>query len=95
MKRPSLLVLTLAFAAACGGAPNVARDKGYSISGRDPVRFLVDPDVLREWGGPGSAKFNQALEGELKRLGTCRHGYALRNEGTRDGVYSVTVLCRS
>ena len=95
MKLPALLVLTLAFAAACSGARNEPQDKGYSISGRDPFRFLVDPDVLREWGGPGSPKFNQVLEEELKRLGICRHGYALRNEGTRDGVFSVSGRCKS
>jgi hypothetical protein len=96
MKRPPLLVLALAFAAACGGARTEGGpDKGYTISGSDPYRFLVDPDVLRQWGGPGSAKFNRMLEEELARRGFCRNGYALRNEGSRDGLYSVTVLCRS
>ena len=63
---------------ACGAtAPNLP-DKGYSVSGKDPFRFEVSADLLREWGGYASPKFNQVLEEELERLRICRDGYALR-----------------
>lgn len=94
--KPSGFIVALLVLAACGGAQRVSGDKGYSVTGQDSsFRFEVDPQLLREWGGSGSAKFNQVLEEELERLRICRNGYALRNEGVRDGVYGVTGRCRS
>jgi hypothetical protein len=65
-------------------------ERGYGISGKEPFRFEVDAALLREWGGANSPKFNQVLEEELARRRICRGGYSLRNETTREGVYSVT-----
>ena len=88
-------ILPLVLTASCGAtAPNLP-DKGYSVSGKDPFRFEVSADLLREWGGYASPKFNQVLEEELERLRICRDGYALRNEGTRDRVFTATGRCRS
>ena len=93
--KPSPFFLPLLLAAACGGAQHRLQDKGYSVSGENPFRFEVDRQLLRDWGGSGSPKFNQVLEEELERLRICRNGYALRNEGVRDGVFSVTGRCKS
>jgi hypothetical protein len=93
MKRLTLLALV---AAACSSGPQQPpSEKGYAIVGQDPFRFEVERELLREWGGAGSARFNQVLESELERLQICRNGYVLRNEGVRDGVYRVTGRCRS
>ncbi len=70
-------------------------EKGYSVTGRDPFRFEVDPQKLREWGGPGSREFNRVLDEELERQKICRKGYTLRNEHLRDGVFTVVGRCRS
>jgi hypothetical protein len=86
-----LLVL---LAAACG-AQQPAPAKGYAVIGQDPFRFEVQRELLREWGGAGSAKFNQVLESELERLRICRNGYVLRNEGIREDIYRVTGRCKS
>jgi hypothetical protein len=94
MKLPAA-VLALFVLAACGGAQHASPGKGYSVRGQDPFRFEVERDLLREWGGAGSAKFNQVLEEELERLRICRNGYVLRNEDMREGLYSVTGRCRS
>jgi hypothetical protein len=95
MKTLTFIVALLVLAACSGGQPKL-RDKGYSLTGQDPsFRFEVDRQVLRDWGGSGSPKFNQVLEEELERLGICRSGYALRNEGVRDGVFRVTGRCKS
>lgn len=93
MKAAALLVA--AFVAACGGAPQVHHAKRYELTGQNPFRFEVERELLREWGGPDSARFNQVLEEELERLRICRNGYVLRNDGVRDGVYSVTGRCKS
>ena len=93
VKSAALLLALLV--AACGGTPHVREGKGYGVTGQDPFRFEVERDLLREWGGAGSAKFNQVLEEELERLRICRNGYVLRNEGVRDGLFSVTGRCRS
>jgi hypothetical protein len=92
MKRFGLIFLLL----ACTGCGETARlpEKGYSVSGQNPFRFDVSPSLLREWGGYGSARFNQVLEQELERLRICRGGYVLRNEATRDDLFSVTGRCR-
>jgi hypothetical protein len=89
--------LTPIFAAlaGCAADPSASVDKGYSLSAREPFHFEVDREVLREWGGAGSPKFNQVLEEELERLRICRNGYVLRQEGVRDGVFSVSGRCRS
>lgn len=69
-------------------------DKGYSVSGKDPFRFEVDPQLLRQWGGARSPKFNQVLEEELERKKICRSGYSLRHEQLHDGVFSVIGRCK-
>jgi hypothetical protein len=79
----------------CAADPTAYANKGYSVTGKDPFRFEVDPQLLREWGGPGSAKFNQVLDQELERQQICRNGYSLRNEHLRDGVFSVSGRCKS
>ena len=94
MKPRPLVVCTL-LAAACSAAHPDLQDKGYGVTGQDPFRFDVKPELLRQWGGYGSPKFNQVLDEELERLRICRSGYILRNEGTRDGLFSVTGQCRS
>ena len=94
MKRLAVVFQVLSFAGCAATAPALP-DKGYSVSGKDPFRFEVAPDLLREWGGYGSLKFNQVLEAELERLRICRDGYALRNDGTRDGVFTATGRCKS
>jgi hypothetical protein len=94
MKPPPLVFLAF-FAAACSTPHPEAHGKRFAVSGQDPFRFEVEPELLRQWGGYGSPKFNQALEEELERLRICRNGYILRNEGTRDGWFSVTGRCRS
>jgi hypothetical protein len=81
--------------AACGTPHPEIQNKGYAVVGQDPFRFEVEPELLRQWGGYGSPKFNQVLDEELERLRICRNGYVLRNEGTRDRVFSVTGRCRS
>jgi hypothetical protein len=86
---PALLV------AACSTPHPELQGKGYAVTGQDPFRFEVEPELLRQWGGYGSPKFNQVLDEELERLRICRNGYVLRNEGTRDRVFSVTGRCRS
>lgn len=80
---------------ACAADQPVLQNKGYSVSGHNPFRFEVDRQLLREWGGPDSAKFNQILEEELERLNLCRSGYVLRQERVRDGVFSVSGRCKS
>lgn len=70
-------------------------EKGYSVSGKNPFRFEVDQQVLRQWGGAGSPKFNQVLEEELERKKICRNGYSLRNEHVRDGQFSILGRCKS
>jgi hypothetical protein len=92
--KPSRSVLLLLLAACSGTQPEV-QGKGYSVSGHNPFRFEVDRQLLREWGGSGSPKFNQVLEEELERLRICRNGYALRQESVRDGVFSVSGRCKS
>jgi hypothetical protein len=95
VKTPAFSVAFLVLAACSAEAPRL-QDKGYSVTGQDSsFRFEVDRQLLRDWGGPGSAKFNQVLEEELERLRLCRNGYALRNEGVRDGLFSVTGRCKS
>ena len=79
----------------CGATAPPLPEKGYSVSGQNPFHFEVAADVLREWGGYGSFKFNQVLEEELERLRICRNGYALRSDGTRDGVFTATGRCKS
>jgi len=91
MKRLALALLLVC--TGCGGTGRLP-EKGYAVSGQNPFRFEVEPTLLREWGGYGSPKFNQMLEQELERLRICGNGYVLRNEGTRDDVFSVTGRCR-
>jgi hypothetical protein len=94
--KPSRSIVVLLVLAGCGGVQRVSQDKGYSVTGQDSsFRFEVDRQRLHEWGGSGSAKFNQVLEEELERLRICRNGYSLRSETMRDGVYGVTGRCRS
>ena len=89
-------ILALGMLAACGATQRAPQDKGYSLTGQDPsFRFEVDRQLLREWGGSGSVKFNRVLEEELERLRLCRNGYTLRSENMREGVFSVTGRCRS
>lgn len=90
----SFLLLAL-LAGACSTPHPELQNKRYAVVGQDPFRFEVDAELLRQWGGYGSPKFNQALEEELERLRVCRNGYVLRNDATRDGVFSVTGHCRS
>ena len=94
MKLYPLFVPAL-LAAACSTAHPELQGKGYVVIGQDPFQFEVEPELLRQWGGYGSPKFNQVLDQELERLRICRNGYVLRNEGTRDRVFSVTGRCRS
>ena len=90
------MIVALLVLAACGSTQRMPQDKGYSVTGQDSAfRFEVDRQLLREWGGSGSVKFNQVLEEELERLRICRNGYTLRSEGVREGVFSVTGRCRS
>jgi hypothetical protein len=93
--KTSAFIAALLVLAACGGTQRISQEKSYNLTGQDAsFRFEVDRQLLREWGGSGSAKFNQVLEEELERLRICRNGYALRNEGVREGVFSVTGRCR-
>jgi hypothetical protein len=92
---PRPLALSALLLCACSAAHPDLQGKGYGVTGQDPFRFEVQPELLRQWGGYGSAKFNQVLDEELERLRICRNGYVLRNEGTRDGWFSVTGRCRS
>jgi hypothetical protein len=89
--------LTPIFAAlaGCAADPSASLDRGYSLSAREPFRFEVERQVLRDWGGSDSPKFNQVLEEELARRRLCRDGYAVRHEGMHDDVYRVSVRCRS
>ena len=89
------LAFLIVFLAAACASQTVREGKGYSVTGQDPFRFEVERDLLREWGGSGSARFNQVLEEELERLRICRNGYVLRNDDVRDGVYSVTGRCKN
>ena len=89
------IVVAFLLVGACSAPQPGWQGKGYVVSGQGPFRFDVAPQLLREWGGYGSAKFNQVLEEELERLRICRNGYVLRNEGTRDGVFSVSGRCKS
>jgi len=88
-------ILPLLGVSACSGTAPGLPEKGYSVSGQNPFRFEVAADLLREWGGYGSPKFNQVLDEELERLRICRNGYALRNDGTRERVFTATGRCRS
>ena len=96
MRRLGFVFLVLVNAGCSGTAPLSAPlpEKGYGVSGQNPFRFDVSPSLLRDWGGYGSARFNQVLEQELERLRICRNGYVLRNEGLRDDVFSVIGRCR-
>jgi hypothetical protein len=93
--RPRPLVFAALLVAACSTAHPDLQGRSYGVTGQDPFRFEVQPELLRQWGGYGSPKFNEVLEEELERLRICRNGYILRNEGTRDGWFSVTGRCRS
>jgi hypothetical protein len=93
--KPRPLVVCALLVCGCSAAHPDLQGKDYGVTGQDPFRFDVQPELLRQWGGYGSPKFNQALEEELERLRICRKGYILRNEGTRDGWFSVTGRCRS
>jgi hypothetical protein len=88
-------ILLALLAGACSTPHPELQSKGYAVVGQDPFRFEVDPELLRKWGGYGSPQFNQVLDEELERLRVCRNGYVLRNDGTRDRVFSVTGHCRS
>jgi len=94
-------VLLLALVAVLSGcmidrAAEVSfRDKGYGVYGKDPFRFEVEPQLLREWGGPRSEQFQRVLEEELERKRICRSGYTLRNESQREGVFTVQGRCKS
>jgi len=88
-------LLSALLAGACSTPHPELQNKGYAVVGQDPFRFEVEPELLRQWGGYGSPKFNQVLDEELERLRICRNGYVLRNDGTRDGLFSVTGQCRS
>jgi hypothetical protein len=92
--KSALCALAL-LAAACSAPQTAPPDKGYGVRGQDPFRFEVAPPLLHEWGGYGSPRFNQVLEDELERLKICRNGYTLRNEGVREGIFSVVGRCRS
>ena len=70
-------------------------EKGYGVYGRDPFRFEVEPQLLRQWGGPRSEQFQRVLEEELERKRICRNGYTLRNESQREGFFSVQGRCKS
>jgi hypothetical protein len=94
MKRRALLLCAL-LVCACSTPHPELQNKGYAVTGQDPFRFEVEPELLRKWGGYGSPQFNQMLDQELERLRICRNGYVLRNEGTRERVFSVTGHCRS
>ena len=87
-----LLVLLAAGCSAPAQQPKP--DQGYALIGQDPFRFEVERTLLREWGGAGSARFNQVLESELERLRICGNGYVLRNERTHSDWYSVTGRCK-
>ena len=89
------LTLAIALAAGCASTQPASPRKGYAVSGLDPFRFEVDRELLSEWGGYESPRFNQVLEDELERLRLCRNGYVLRNEGVRDGIFRVTGRCKS
>ena len=96
MRKSVPLFPVFLLAAACSAEAPRHQDKGYGVTGHDPsFRFEVDRQLLRDWGGPGSAKFNQVLEEELERLRLCRNGYVLRNEGVREGLFSVAGRCKS
>ncbi|HEY7240217.1 MAG TPA: hypothetical protein VH600_13680, partial [Burkholderiales bacterium] len=73
MKLPKLrsLLLPVLAVAACSTAHPELPDKGYAVVGQDPFRFEVQPELLRQWGGYGSLKFNQVLDEELERLRIC------------------------
>jgi hypothetical protein len=89
------LTSAIALAAACASTEPGSQRKGYGVSGQDPFRFEVERELLREWGGPESPRFNQVLEDELERLRLCRNGYVLRNEGVREGIFRATGRCKS
>jgi hypothetical protein len=94
--KTAAFLFALGVLAACAATQRVSQDKGYSVTGQDSsFRFEVDRQLLREWGGSGSAKFNQVLEEELERLRLCRNGYTLRSGSAREGVFSVAGRCRS
>ena len=93
--RSCSFLLSALLAAACSTPHPELQNKGYAVVGQGPFRFEVEPELLRQWGGYGSPKFNQVLDEELERLRICRNGYVLRNDGTRDGLFSVTGQCRS
>jgi len=93
--RNKALSPVLVLLGACAGGQVATEGKGYSVSGQNPFRFEVDRQLLREWGGAGSPKFNQVLEEELERLRICRNGYVLRQERVRDEIYSVSGRCKS
>ena len=93
--KPHPFVFSVLLVAACSTPHPELHDKRYAVVGQDPFRFEVESELLRQWGGYGSPKFNQMLEEELERLRVCRNGYVLRNDSTRDGVFSVTGHCRS
>jgi len=96
MRHATLCPMLLALlAGACSTPHPELQSKGYAVVGQDPFRFEVDAELLRKWGGYGSPKFNQVLDEELERLGVCRNGYVLRNDTTRERVFSVTGRCRS
>ena len=96
MRLPLLaLVLVLPGCVIDPAAQASFKERGYSVSGKDPFRFEVEPNLLREWGGPRSAQFQRVLEEELERKRICRNGYALRHESLRDGVFSVQGRCKS
>jgi len=88
-------LLSALLAGACSTPHPELQNKGYAVVGQDPFHFEVEPELLRQWGGYGSPKFNQVLDDELERLRICRNGYVLRNDGTHDRVLSVTGRCRS
>ena len=95
--RALLLVLALSVSGCMidRAAEASFREKGYGVYGKDPFRFEVEPQLLREWGGPRSEQFQRVLEEELERKRICRNGYTLRNESQREGFFSVQGRCKS
>ena len=54
----------------------------------------IEPNQLKELGGPSSSGLRAHVDQELAKKGLCKSGYTILDEGTGRGYYYVKGRCR-